>query len=68
MCHVLEISRSSYYDWLRRPVSTHKKEDRMLIKRMRRIHKESYGTCGMWRKKAQLNKESIPCGKNRVAI
>jgi putative transposase len=34
---------------------------------MRRIHKESYKTYGIRRIKAKLNKEGIPCGKNRIA-
>ena len=67
MCQVLEVSRSSYYGWLRRPVSVHQKEDEILVKKMRRIHKESYKTYGIRRIKAKLNKESIFCGKNRIA-
>ena len=67
MCQVLEVSRSSYYDWLKRPVSTHQKEDEILVEKMRRIHKESYKTYGIRRIKAKLNKEGISCGKNRVA-
>jgi putative transposase len=67
MCQVLEVSRSSYYDWLRRPASRHQKEDSVLLEKMRRIHKESYKTYGIRRIKAKLNKESIFCGKNRIA-
>ena len=67
MCQVLEVSRSSYYGWLKRPASRHQKEDRILVEKMRRIHKESYKTYGIRRIKAKLNKESIFCGKNRIA-
>jgi len=67
MCQVLEVSRSSYYNWLRRSVSVHQKEDKILVEKMRRIHKESYKTYGIRRIKAKLNKESIFCGKNRIA-
>ena len=67
MCQVLKVSRSSYYNWLRRPLSTHQKEDGILVEKMRRIHKESYKTYGIRRIKAKLNKEGISCGKNRVA-
>jgi len=67
MCQVLKVSRNSYYDWLKRPVSRHQKEDRILIEKMRRIHKESYKTYGIRRIKAKLNKEGISCGKNRIA-
>ena len=66
MCQVLKVSRGSYYNWLRRPTSRHQK-DKILIEKMRRIHKESYKTYGIRRLKAKLNKESIFCGKNRIA-
>jgi len=67
MCQVLEVSRSSYYGWLKRPASVHQKEDKILVEKMWRIHKESYKTYGIRRIKAKLNKEGISCGKNRVA-
>ena len=67
MCQVLEVSRSSYYGWLKRPVSIRQKEDKILIEKMQRIHKESYKTYGIRRIKAKLNKEGISCGKNRIA-
>jgi len=67
MCEVLKIKRSSYYDWLKRPESNRKKDDKKLLKEIQRIHKKSYETYGIRRTKAQLNKEGIICGKNRVA-
>ncbi len=67
MCQVLEVSRSSYYGWLKRLPSIHQKEDNILVEKMRRIHKESYKTYGIRRIKAKLNKEGISCGKNRIA-
>ena len=39
MCQVLEVSRSSYYGWLKRPVSVHQKEDKVLVEKMWRIQK-----------------------------
>ena len=42
MCQVLEVSRRSYYNWLKRPVSAHQKEDKIPIEKIRRIQKESY--------------------------
>ena len=54
MCQVLEVSRSSYYGWLRRPVSVHQKEDKILVEKMWRIHKESYKTYGIRRIKAKM--------------
>ncbi|HZK11029.1 MAG TPA: IS3 family transposase [Atribacterota bacterium] len=59
--------RSAYYGWLKRPVSVHQKEDKILVEKMWMIHKKSYKTYGIRRIKAKLNKEGISCGKNRVA-
>lgn len=45
-CRVLEIPRSSYYDWQRRPPSARDREDAYLIDEIRVIHtaaRESYG-------------------------
>lgn len=67
MCKVLKVSRSSYYDWLNRPESSRKQDDKKLLIDIRRIHKDSYETYGIRRVKAQLNRDGIRCGKNRVA-
>jgi putative transposase len=45
-CRVLEIPRSSYYDWLGRAASTRDVEDAYLIEQIREIHvasRETYG-------------------------
>jgi len=67
MCHILNIKRSAYYSWLRRPESRRKQEDRELITHIRRVFKESRQTHGVRRVKAQLNRENINCGKYKVA-
>lgn len=67
MCQVLEVSRSAFYDWVKRPESSKQKEDKRLLKEIKKIHKESRSTYGIRRVKAQLNKEGITCGRNRVA-
>lgn len=66
MCNVLDIKRSSYYAWLKRPQPYRKKEDSILTIEIKRIHRESGGTYGFRRITAQLNKEGVACGKNRV--
>jgi len=53
MCQVLKVSRSSYYDWLNRPESSHKKDDKDLLINIRRIHKDSYETYGIRRIKGK---------------
>lgn len=67
MCKVLDIKRSSYYAWLKRPRSERKIRNEKIVTEIKRIHKESYGTYGARRVKAQLNAEGIECGKNKVS-
>lgn len=67
MCQVLGVSRSTYYDWLKRPEGKRKQEDKKLLKDIKRIHKKSRETYGIRRITAQLKKERISCGKNRVS-
>lgn len=67
MCKVLDIKRSSYYAWLKRPPSERKIRNEKIVTEIKRIHKESYGTYGARRVKAQLNAYGIECGKNRVS-
>lgn len=67
MCEILKIKRSSYYAWLKRPESKKKKEDAVLVIEIKRVHKESYETYGARRVAAQLKKDGVACGKNRVS-
>ena len=67
MCDVLEIKRSSYYGWLSRPESKRRCNDRELVGQIRRVFKDSRETYGARRIKAQLNKENISCGKQKVS-
>ncbi|KNY27904.1 Integrase catalytic region [Pseudobacteroides cellulosolvens ATCC 35603 = DSM 2933] len=66
MCQIFNISRSSFYEWLKRPESNRKKNDKELIEIINKIHKESYETYGQKRIKIQLNKEGILCSKRRI--
>jgi putative transposase len=66
MCEVLDLSGSGYYDWVSRPESEKDKEDKKLLKKIKRVHKESRKTYGVRRVTKQLNKEGISCGKTRV--
>ncbi len=67
MCAVLRVSRSGYYDWLDRPESRRRQEDRRLLVHIRQVHLESrraYGVVKTWR---ELRSRGIACGKHRVA-
>ncbi len=67
MCEVLDIKRSSYYAWLKRPIAKRKKDNALLAIEIKRVHKQSSETYGARRITAQLKKDGVTCGKNRVS-
>ena len=67
MCHVLEVSRSGYYAWRKRPKSRQEMENDRLVERIREIHRSSRGLYGSPRVTAELHAQGMCCGHNRVA-
>jgi len=67
MCEVLQVSRSGYYSWLRRPESRRSKANRDLLFRIRVVHEKSRQRYGSPRVTAELHAECICCSENRVA-
>lgn len=66
MCRLLEVSRSGFYAWERRPESQRAREDRSLLARIQAIHQESreaYGTVKTWK---ELHAQGVSCGRHRV--
>jgi transposase InsO family protein len=53
-CEVLGVSRGGYYDWLKRPESDHRREDRRLGDKVAQAHENSRQTYGARRIKAEL--------------
>ena len=67
LCRVLQVSRSGYYAWQRRPVSRRTHANQALVARMRQLHaqtKERYGAVKLWR---ALRIAGLSCGRHRVA-
>ena len=67
LCRVLQVSRSGFYGWTRRPESGRAQANRQLLGRIRALHahaREAYGIIKTWR---ALNAEGLRCGHNRVA-
>ena len=67
MCRVLEVSRSGYYAWRRRPLSPRAREDRRLLPKIRVIHaqtRQAYGSPRIYR---ELHAQGVACGRHRVA-
>jgi putative transposase len=67
MCRVLGVSRSGFYGWRARPMSTRVRANENLLKRIREIHarsQENYGAVKTWH---ALVDAGETCGRNRVA-
>jgi putative transposase len=53
-CRLLRVSRSGYYEWKDRPLSTREQDNGLLLKHIKRIHADSRGTYGSPRVHAEL--------------
>ncbi len=67
MCRLLQVSRSGFYAWQRRPPSAREMANRRLSKEIRTIHHEVNGIYGHRRIKAELAAMGHVCGRHRVA-
>jgi putative transposase len=67
ICQVAEVSRSSYYAWLKRPVSQREKKNTELAVKLKKLHKESRGIYGAPRLTAQLKVEGHSHSRKRIA-
>ncbi len=67
ICKTLQLSRSGYYAWLKRPESERKKDNDALVIEMKQIHEESRGTYGLPRIRAKLQSMGRRCGKSRTS-
>lgn len=67
LVRVLNISRSGYYDWIKREPSKRVQANAKLLDAIHAVHgqyRQAYGAIKTWR---HLNNSGIPCGKHRVA-
>lgn len=67
VCRVLKVSRSGYYDWLRRPPSVRKTEDERIWQKIKKHWETSRKTYGRLRITEKLQSDGEKIGKNRVA-
>ena len=68
MCRVLGVSRSGWYSWCSRiRPSDREKQDADLLERIRQIHTASRGTYGSPRVFAQLVRDGVDVGEDKVA-
>lgn len=66
-CNTLDISRSGYYAWLKRPESKRAKEDAVLLQHIRAIHEKSDRTYGSPRVTEDLRAEGFSVNEKKVA-
>ena len=67
MCRMLNISRSSYYEWLKRPMSIRKQEEVRLKQKITRIFIDNRMVYGIRRIQSALQKECISVSKRRIS-
>jgi putative transposase len=67
MCRVLQVSRSGYYAWCKRPAPSRTLKDQTLELEVVAIHRESRGRYGSPRVHAELRERGERTGRKRVA-
>jgi putative transposase len=67
MCAKLEVSRSGFYAWFKRPASAHERRDRELERQIADHFDESNGVYGSPRIHALLRRRGERVGRKRVA-
>ncbi|SEU17997.1 Transposase InsO and inactivated derivatives [Stigmatella erecta] len=67
LCEQLEVSRSGFYAWSRRPESARQQEDQRLAAEVAQAHRDSRGVYGSPRVHAQLRAQGRRVSRKRVA-
>jgi transposase InsO family protein len=63
----MEVSKSGDHAWVRRPESERSQENKQLVEKIRRIHKDSHFRYGSPRIHVELKEQKVTCSLNRVA-
>lgn len=66
LCRVMQVARSGYFAWLRRPESPRQRANRTLLIQINAAHGRSRKTYGRRRIHVQLQREGLVCSPNRV--
>lgn len=67
LCEWLGVSRSGFYDWLKRAPSPRAQDDQQLVKKIEQVYDQSRGTYGSPRVHRALQKQGEQVGEKRVA-
>lgn len=66
MCALMDVSQSAYYDWLKRPDSARRREDRRLGEKVKQSHEKSRKTYGARRIRQELVEDGETISRTRV--
>lgn len=66
LCQWFDVSRSGYYDWLKRPASQRTQDDQRLLQRIQSIYEASREVYGSPRVHQALRRQGVRVGKKRV--
>jgi putative transposase len=67
LCDALEVSRSGYYAWLKRPASARQKRREELTDQIRQVHEQSRCTYGSPRVHAEMADRQVSVCVNTIA-
>ncbi len=65
-CHVLQVSASGYYAWLKRPEPQLSDDERKLVRAMREIDEKSNHTFGSRRMYKELRRGNLVAGRHKM--
>jgi putative transposase len=66
MCKVLEVSRSGYYNYEKKGISRRGKEDKIILEKIKEIHKNARCMYGSPRIYQELRRQGLKINKKRV--
>jgi putative transposase len=67
LCRTMKVSRSGYYEWLKRKPCARALEDQKLWPKIERLHRQCREAYGAVRLRNELRKAGIRCSKHRIA-
>jgi putative transposase len=67
LCRTLQVSRSGYAAWKKRPLSRRSQEENELLVQIRAAFQASHGTYGSPRITQELRDQEVACSRNRIA-
>jgi putative transposase len=67
MCDALNVGKSSYYAWKKRPESTRAERRAKIVREIRKVHEQSRGTYGSPRTTIELKALGVAVCENTVA-